>query len=123
MSFIGTTWRIPALTHGMGRGVIPGGHRQLVTTARGAAFTQADLVVVAGTPGASPAVPTTPADSIALAKVTLTDATVSILDAAITDLRVPCLAASYWTALPISGVNGQIVTLADGELYKRMAGA
>jgi acetolactate synthase-1/2/3 large subunit len=41
---------IPALTNGMGRGVIPGGHRQLVTKARGAAFTQADLVVVAGTP-------------------------------------------------------------------------
>jgi acetolactate synthase-1/2/3 large subunit len=34
----------------MGRGVIPGGHPQLVTKARGAAFGGADLVVVVGTP-------------------------------------------------------------------------
>jgi acetolactate synthase-1/2/3 large subunit len=41
---------IPAITNGMGRGVIPGGHPQLVTKARGAAFGGADLVVVVGTP-------------------------------------------------------------------------
>jgi acetolactate synthase-1/2/3 large subunit len=41
---------IPVLTNGMGRGVIPGGHRRLVTKARGAALSGADLVVVVGTP-------------------------------------------------------------------------
>ena len=41
---------IPTLTNGMGRGVIPGGHPLLVTKARGAALSGADLVVVVGTP-------------------------------------------------------------------------
>ncbi|WP_416956948.1 acetolactate synthase [Nocardioides sp. T5] len=41
---------IPTLTNGMGRGLIPGGHRSLVTRARGAALSGADLVVVVGTP-------------------------------------------------------------------------
>jgi acetolactate synthase I/II/III large subunit len=41
---------LPAITNGMGRGVIPGGHPLLVTKARGAALNGADLVVVAGTP-------------------------------------------------------------------------
>jgi len=41
---------IPAITNGMGRGVVPGGHPLLVTKARGAAVAGADLVVVVGTP-------------------------------------------------------------------------
>lgn len=41
---------VPTLTNGMGRGIIPGGHRSLVTKARGAALSGADLVVVVGTP-------------------------------------------------------------------------
>ncbi len=41
---------IPAITNGMGRGVVPGGHPQLVTKSRGAALGGADLVVVVGTP-------------------------------------------------------------------------
>ncbi len=41
---------VPALTNGMGRGVLPGGHPLLVTKARKAAFGGADLVVVVGTP-------------------------------------------------------------------------
>jgi acetolactate synthase-1/2/3 large subunit len=41
---------IPVITNGMGRGLVPGGHPQLVTKARGAALGGADLVVVAGTP-------------------------------------------------------------------------
>ena len=41
---------VPAITNGMGRGVIPGGHPLLVTKARGVALGGADLVVVAGTP-------------------------------------------------------------------------
>ncbi len=41
---------IPAITNGMGRGVIPGGHPMLVTKARSAALGGADLVVVVGTP-------------------------------------------------------------------------
>jgi acetolactate synthase-1/2/3 large subunit len=41
---------VPAVTNGMARGVVPGGHRLLVTKARGAAFGGSDLVVVAGTP-------------------------------------------------------------------------
>ena len=41
---------IPAITNGMGRGVVPGGHPMLVTKARSQALGNADLVVVAGTP-------------------------------------------------------------------------
>ena len=41
---------IPAITNGMGRGVVPGGHPLLVTKARGKALGGADLVVVVGTP-------------------------------------------------------------------------
>ncbi|HEU4542485.1 MAG TPA: acetolactate synthase [Jiangellaceae bacterium] len=41
---------VPVITNGMGRGVLPRGHRQLVTRARSHAFNNADLVLVAGTP-------------------------------------------------------------------------
>jgi acetolactate synthase-1/2/3 large subunit len=41
---------IPAVTNGMGRGVIPGGHPLLVTKARSKALGTSDLVVVVGTP-------------------------------------------------------------------------
>ena len=41
---------IPVITNGMGRGVLPRGHRLLVTRARSHAFKSADLVLVAGTP-------------------------------------------------------------------------
>ncbi len=41
---------LPALTNGMGRGVIPGGHPFLMTKARGLALNKADLVIVVGTP-------------------------------------------------------------------------
>ncbi len=44
------TTGLPAITNGMGRGVIPGGHPLLVTKARSQALNGADLVVVAGTP-------------------------------------------------------------------------
>jgi acetolactate synthase-1/2/3 large subunit len=41
---------LPAITNGMGRGVIPGGHPLLITKARGPALGQCDLVIVIGTP-------------------------------------------------------------------------
>ncbi len=41
---------LPAITNGMGRGIVPGGHPLLVTKARSTALTGADLVVVVGTP-------------------------------------------------------------------------
>ncbi len=41
--------RLPVITNGQGRGILPAGHELLVTRARSAAFRQADLVVVAGT--------------------------------------------------------------------------
>ncbi len=41
---------IPAITNGMGRGLVPGGHPMLVTKARGQALGGADLVIVVGTP-------------------------------------------------------------------------
>src|SRR4029078_5291234 len=41
---------IPVISNGMGRGIVPGGHPQLVTKARSAALNGADLVVVVGTP-------------------------------------------------------------------------
>ncbi len=41
---------IPTITNGMGRGVLPGGHRLLVGKGRSAALGGADLVLVVGTP-------------------------------------------------------------------------
>src|SRR3954453_13875551 len=41
---------IPAITNGMGRGVVPGGHPLLVTKARGQAFGTCDVAIVVGTP-------------------------------------------------------------------------
>ncbi|WP_343990187.1 acetolactate synthase, partial [Nocardioides dubius] len=41
---------IPAITNGMGRGVVPGGHPLLVTKARGQALGTCDLAIVVGTP-------------------------------------------------------------------------
>ncbi len=41
---------LPAITNGMGRGVVPGRHPLLMTKARGQALGTADLVVVVGTP-------------------------------------------------------------------------
>ena len=42
--------RLPVITNGQGRGILPRGHELLVTRARPAAFREADLVVVVGTP-------------------------------------------------------------------------
>ncbi|WP_138997974.1 acetolactate synthase [Rhodococcus zopfii] len=42
--------QVPAITNGMGRGVVPGGHPLLVTKARGTAVGTCDLAIVAGTP-------------------------------------------------------------------------
>ncbi|HET6627927.1 MAG TPA: acetolactate synthase [Nocardioidaceae bacterium] len=41
---------VPAVTNGMGRGVIPGGHPLLVTKARSTALGTCDLAIVIGTP-------------------------------------------------------------------------
>ena len=41
---------MPVIANGMGRGIVPGGHPQLVTKARSTSFNQADLVIVVGTP-------------------------------------------------------------------------
>jgi acetolactate synthase I/II/III large subunit len=43
-------WQLPVIANGQGRGILPAGHRQLVTRARSTAFREADLVVVAGAP-------------------------------------------------------------------------
>ena len=42
--------RLPVIANGMGRGILPPGHPSLVTRARSTAFSEADLVVVVGTP-------------------------------------------------------------------------
>jgi acetolactate synthase-1/2/3 large subunit len=42
--------RLPVITNGQARGVLPGGHELLVTRARSIALTQADLVIVVGAP-------------------------------------------------------------------------
>jgi acetolactate synthase-1/2/3 large subunit len=42
--------RLPVITNGQGRGVLPRGHELLVTRARSIAFSEADLVIVAGAP-------------------------------------------------------------------------
>lgn len=41
---------VPVIPNGMGRGIVPGGHRLLVAKARSAALKEADLVLVAGAP-------------------------------------------------------------------------
>jgi acetolactate synthase-1/2/3 large subunit len=41
---------LPAITNGMGRGVVPGGHPMLMTKARGTALGTCDLAIVVGTP-------------------------------------------------------------------------
>jgi len=41
---------LPVVANGMGRGIVPGGHSQLVTKARSVAFGQCDLAVVVGAP-------------------------------------------------------------------------
>lgn len=41
---------VPVISNGMGRGIIPGGHPQLVTKARSMALGQCDLAIVVGTP-------------------------------------------------------------------------
>ena len=41
---------LPAVTNGMGRGVVPGGHPSCASRARGRAFGQCDLAIVVGTP-------------------------------------------------------------------------
>ncbi|MFJ2031432.1 acetolactate synthase [Streptosporangium sp. NPDC087985] len=41
---------LPVIPNGQGRGILPAGHGLLVTRARGLALSQADLVIVAGTP-------------------------------------------------------------------------
>ncbi len=41
---------LPAITNGMGRGIVPGGHPLLMTKARGTALGTSDLVIVVGTP-------------------------------------------------------------------------
>lgn len=41
---------VPVIANGMGRGVLPAGHPQLMTKARSLAFGQADLVIVVGAP-------------------------------------------------------------------------
>ncbi|GAA3421160.1 hypothetical protein GCM10018952_66850 [Streptosporangium vulgare] len=43
-------YRLPVIPNGQGRGILPAGHELLVTRARGMAFSQADLVIVAGAP-------------------------------------------------------------------------
>jgi acetolactate synthase-1/2/3 large subunit len=43
-------FRLPVIPNGQGRGILPTGHELLVTRARGVAFSQADLVIVAGAP-------------------------------------------------------------------------
>jgi len=42
--------RLPTITTGTGRGILPRGHELLVTRARSAAFADADVVIVAGAP-------------------------------------------------------------------------
>jgi acetolactate synthase I/II/III large subunit len=42
--------RLPVIANGQGRGILPAGHELLVTRARSAAFRDADLVLVVGTP-------------------------------------------------------------------------
>ena len=42
--------RLPVITNGQGRGILPAGHELLVTRARSTALREADLVLVAGAP-------------------------------------------------------------------------
>ena len=42
--------RLPVITNGQARGVLPNRHELLISRARGIALAEADLVIVAGTP-------------------------------------------------------------------------
>ncbi|MGN6792181.1 MAG: acetolactate synthase [Streptosporangiaceae bacterium] len=42
--------QLPVVANGQGRGILPAGHKLLVTRARSTAFGQADVVIVVGTP-------------------------------------------------------------------------
>ncbi|HEX7994178.1 MAG TPA: acetolactate synthase [Streptosporangiaceae bacterium] len=42
--------QLPVVANGQGRGILPPGHKLLVTRARSTAFGQADLVIIVGTP-------------------------------------------------------------------------
>ena len=61
------------------------------------------LTVVAGTPNASPAVPSTPTNAIALAQVAVAAAVTSIVTANITDLRVAVTSPFATSASPKIG--------------------
>jgi hypothetical protein len=104
-----------SLTIGAAPGAGDGRIDLVVAKVRDAQYSGSDndwqLLVVAGTADPSPVAPSTPAGSIALATVEVTDATTSVVDADITDLRPAArpVVSTDRDPASFSGPDGQIV--------------
>ncbi|HYH69137.1 MAG TPA: hypothetical protein VD866_30870 [Urbifossiella sp.] len=78
----------------------------------------ASITVVAGTPAASPAVPSTPANSLLLSKVAVAAGATSIVNANITDMRAyAMLASSVLADVLRQGLLGNTCALAGTDTY------
>lgn len=91
-------------------------------TAFGDGDDTAAVVKVTGTADPDPDQPATPIGCLLLATIAVSDDTTAVGSGDITDQRGPSMQASVWPSLPATGSDGQIITLASGELYKRIDG-
>lgn len=88
-----------------------------------------EILLAAGTPDPSPVLPSVPSNGIALASVEVDDATTSITDAKITDLRTYAGEVAYTDRDPddVTAVDGQLLvrprTSFPDQLYARVGGA
>lgn len=92
---------------------------QLTVTDDGSGSGGFTVNVKKGTSAASPSAPTVDANSLELARVTLTSSTSSITAGAIADRRAVGLPRPYWTATPATGSDGALVTLPGGKMAVR----
>ncbi|MCL8024814.1 acetolactate synthase [Nocardioides bruguierae] len=117
---------LPTITNGMARGVVPGGHRLLVTKARSRALARADLVVVVGTPldfrlgygtfGGKPDAdgsPTTPARVVHVADSPGQVAGHAALEASLAGDLTACLDALLTAAQPHVGEGARWASWAE----------
>lgn len=88
-----------------------------------------EILLAAGTPDPSPVLPTVPSNAIALASIEVDDATTSITDAKITDLRSFARQVTVTDRVPstVPGEDGQLlvreVASAPDQLWARASGS